>query len=321
MRQAKEDSTCNAERAIDLISGVKELHGFNSQELNKLLKDSDDFTVHCIDEKGSPVKIDVEKLASILPLHLIAVLISSNRDKELFERLLRGIRLLHSLCDLAPRQIKLEQVDIFIEAAFGAVHVTTKFLHIKLSAQQADLSTSLCAAEEQVINYICQQCEASLQFLQSLCQQKVFRERLLRNKSLPQPSAVADVSRLKAKVLSIVLDLLKTALIKDPKHLLSCSDRTCPMGLLQLNAMRLADIFSDDSNFRSYIIASPGRRHHSSPKSPVPARSPGCATARAGGGKGRRWLDQRKEEETAVGEEEEDVARAAAFCSGDTWVL
>ncbi|KAK1560110.1 hypothetical protein Q3G72_022254 [Acer saccharum] len=126
------------------------------------------------------------------------------------------------------------QVDIFIEAAFGAVHVTTKFLHIKLSAQQADLSTSLCAAEEQVINCICQQCEASLQFLQSLCQQKVFRERLLRNK---------------------VLDLLKTALIKDPKHLLSCSDRTCPMGLLQLNAMRLADIFSDDSNFRSYIIA------------------------------------------------------------------
>lgn len=25
------------------------------------------------------------------------------------------------------------------------------------------------------------------------------------------------------------------------------------MGFLQLNAMRLADIFSDDSNFRSYI--------------------------------------------------------------------
>ncbi|KAK0581086.1 hypothetical protein LWI29_009902 [Acer saccharum] len=381
MRQAKEDSTCNADRAIDLISGVKELHGFNSQELNKLLKDSDDFTVHCIDEKGSPVKIDVEKLASILPLHLIAVLISSNRDEELFKHLLRGIRLLHSLCDLAPRQIKLEQillddvkvseqlldlvfyllivlgrsrqdynssspmplvhsalvacslylltgcissqwqdlaqvllahpkVDIFIEAAFGAVHVTTKFLHIKLSAQQADLSTSLCAAEEQVINYICQQCEASLQFLQSLCQQKVFRERLLRNKELcakggvlflsqsilrlnikppfsESSTAVAAVSRLKAKVLSIllnlceaesisyldevaassesldlaksvaleVLDLLKTALIKDPKHLHSCSDRTCPMGLLQLNAMRLADIFSDDSNFRSYITA------------------------------------------------------------------
>ncbi|TXG68954.1 hypothetical protein EZV62_003889 [Acer yangbiense] len=44
-------------------------------------------------------------------------------------------------------------------------------------------------------------------------------------------------------------------------------------------------------------LTAPGRRHHSSAKSTVSARSLGCATARAGGGKGRRWLDQRKEEE------------------------
>ena len=50
-----------------------------------------------------------------------------------------------------------------------------------------------------------------------------------------------------------VLELLKTGLSKDPKHLSASSDRTYPMRLLQLNAMRLADIFSDDSNFRSYI--------------------------------------------------------------------
>lgn len=50
-----------------------------------------------------------------------------------------------------------------------------------------------------------------------------------------------------------VLELLKTGLSKDPKQLTASSDRTYPMGLLQLNAMRLADIFSDDSNFRSYI--------------------------------------------------------------------
>lgn len=65
-----------------------------------------------------------------------------------------------------------------MEAAFGSVHLITKFLHIKLSAQQSDLGP----AEEQKINFICQQCEASLQLLQSLCQQKAFRERLLRNK-------------------------------------------------------------------------------------------------------------------------------------------
>lgn len=50
-----------------------------------------------------------------------------------------------------------------------------------------------------------------------------------------------------------ILELLKTALGRDPRHLTAYSDGTHPMGFLQLNAMRLADIFSDDSNFRSYI--------------------------------------------------------------------
>ena len=56
-------------------------------------------------------QIDVEKLAGFLPLHLIAVLISSDKDEALFKYLLCGLRFLHSLCDLAPRQNKLEQVD------------------------------------------------------------------------------------------------------------------------------------------------------------------------------------------------------------------
>ncbi|XP_044503187.1 nodulin homeobox isoform X2 [Mangifera indica] len=372
MKNDKEEPSSSAEQkqAIDLISAVKEFHGFSSQELNKLLRDTENFIIQCHTEKGSPIKIDMEKVASFLPLHLIAVLISSDRDEALFRYILRGIRLMHSLCDLAPRHVKLEQillddvkvseqlldlvfytlivlghysqeyhnsspillmhstlvacslylltgcistqwqdlvqvllahpkVDIFMDAAFGAVHVIVMFLQIKLSDQLTD---------EQVVNYICQQCEASLQFLQSLCQQKSFREHLLRNKELcgkggvlflaqsilklnilppfvESSTVVASVSRLKAKVLSIllhlceaesisyldevasspgsldlaksvaleVLDLLKTALIKDPKHPSSCSERTYPMGLLQLNAMRLADIFSDDSNFRSYI--------------------------------------------------------------------
>lgn len=53
----------------------------------------------------------MEKFASILPLHIIAVFISSNnKDEELFKYVLQGVRMLHSLCDLAPRQVKLEQV-------------------------------------------------------------------------------------------------------------------------------------------------------------------------------------------------------------------
>ncbi|KAB5569406.1 hypothetical protein DKX38_003199 [Salix brachista] len=364
MRLAKEEPSM-AEQVIDLISAVKELHGLSCQELNKLLRDSENFTVRSHSEKGSTIKIDVEKLAGFLPLHLIAVLMSSDRDESLLRYLLCGIRLLHSLCDLAPRNSKLEQVllddvkvseqlldlvfyllivlsgyrqenriscslllvhsalvasslhllsgcislqwqdlvqvllahpkvDIFMDAAFGAVHVAIRFLQVKLSDQYTGLHVKSPTAE-QIVNYICQQCEASLQILLSLCQQKVFRERLLRNKAIlnlnvtapfvDSFTVVAAISRLKAKVLSIllhlceaesisyldevastpgsldlaksvvleILELLKAALSKDPNYLSPCSDKTFPMGLLLLNAMRLADIFSDDSNFRSFI--------------------------------------------------------------------
>ncbi|XVE50866.1 hypothetical protein DITRI_Ditri01bG0198400 [Diplodiscus trichospermus] len=378
MRQGKEDATCSVEQAIDLISVVKEIHGLNSQELNKLLRDSENFTIHFVTEKGLEIKIDVEKLAGFLPLHLIAVLLSSDRDEALLRYLLCGIRLLHSFCELAPRHTKLEQillddvkvleqlidlvfhvlivlndyrqgihdsspmpllhsalaacslyllsgcissqwqdlalvivahpkVDMFIDVAFRAVHLVVRFLQKKLSTQHSDSFAKSSATAESMVNYLCQQCEASLQFLQSLCQQKPFRERLLRNKELCGKGGIlflarsvlklqspyflesspvtAALSRLKAKVLSIllnlceaesisyldevasspgsldlakavaleVIELLKNRLSKDPKHLSASSDRTCPMGLLQLNAMRLADIFSDDSNFRSYI--------------------------------------------------------------------
>ncbi|XP_015891659.3 nodulin homeobox isoform X1 [Ziziphus jujuba] len=380
MRHSKEEASCSAPQVIDLISAVRELNGLSSQDLNILLRDSENFTVQYVTEKESLLKIDMEKLAASLPLHLIAVLMSSDRDEALLRYLLCGIRFLHSLCDLAPRHAKLEQillddvkvseqlldmtiymlivlacyeqenhnfstlpllhstlvacslhlltacissqwqdlvhvllahpkVDIFMDAAFGAVCVAIKFLEIELSTQHTDFGNKSSLTAEQMVNYLCQQCEASLQFLQSLCQQKLFRERLLSNKELcgkggvlflaqailklndmPMPHfvecarVVAAVSRLKAKVLSIllslceaesisyldevasspgsldlaksvsleILELLKTALGRNPKHT-AYSNRTFPMGFLQLNAMRLADIFSDDSNFRSYI--------------------------------------------------------------------
>ncbi|XP_021896883.1 nodulin homeobox isoform X1 [Carica papaya] len=379
MRHGK-DEACSNEPAIDLISAVKELHGRSSQELNRLLRETENFTIHYIAGKGSSIKIDVEKLAGFLPLHLIAVVMSSDRDETMFKHLLSGIRLLHSLSDLAPRHSKLEQillddvkvseqvldlvfyllivlggyrqehhcssalpllrsaltagslylltgcissqwqnivqvllahpkVDIFMDVAFGAVHTVIRSLQSKLSASHTDHCTELNLAGEHVVNYLCQQGEASLQCLLAMCQQKVFRERLVKNKvfkelcgnggvlflaqsilklSIPpkfieSPILVAAVSRLKAKILSIllhlfeaesvsyldevassgsldlaksvaaeVLELLKTALSKNPNHL-QTSDRTYSMGLLQLNALRLVDILSDDSNFRSYV--------------------------------------------------------------------
>ncbi|GAV79057.1 hypothetical protein CFOL_v3_22522 [Cephalotus follicularis] len=379
MRHGTEELSCSAEQVIDLVTAVKQFHGLSSQELNKLLRDSENFTI-CFNEQGSSIKIDMEKLASFLPLHLIAVLITADSDDSLFKYLLCGMRLLHSLCDLAPRQNKLEQillddvkvseqlldlviyllivlggyrqenpspshvpllhsalvacslysltgfiasqwqdlvqillahpkVDLFMDVAFGAVNVTVQFLHTHLAAQHTKTHLKSSVTAEQMVNYLCHQCEASLQFLQSLCQQKMFRERLLKNKELCEnggilflaqsilklkvtapfivcPTVVASVSRLKAKVLSILLhlceaesisyldevanspgslnlaksvalevfEILKTGLGEDPQqHLSAPSIRTYPMGLLKLNALRLADILSDDSNFRSYI--------------------------------------------------------------------
>lgn len=365
-------------QAIDLTAEVRELQRFNSQELSKLLKDSDNLVLH-ITKNGSSLQIEADKLLRYLPLHLTAVLLSSKRDEASLRYLLSGFRLLYSLCEIASRHPKLEQillddlklseqlldlvfyllilfsaygkehhlsgsvpllysalvacsmylltacvssqwhelayvllahpkVDIFIDAAFGAVRRNINFLHIKLSADEKDIYSNPSLASEKTVYFCCQQCEASLQFLQSLCQHKSFRERVLRNKELcgkggvlrlaqaalkldicpflkESRAVVAAVSRLKARVLSIllylceaesvsyldevasipesldltksvaveVIALSKTMLSRDPEQLGDHCGKTYPMGLLQLNALRLVDIFSDDSNFRSYI--------------------------------------------------------------------
>lgn len=95
----------------------------------------------------------------------------------------------------------VRQVDLFMDAAFGSVRMVVRCLEISLSAYlkkieidcknweslsdyQKELSRDTKETSEQVIYHLCQQCEASLQFLQSLCQQKLFKERLLKNKVL-----------------------------------------------------------------------------------------------------------------------------------------
>ncbi|XP_028756976.1 nodulin homeobox [Neltuma alba] len=374
MRPSKEDPSSSDAQAVDLISTVKELHGLTSQELNRLLRDSENFTIHYQTRKGSTSKIDMEKLAGSLPLHLISVLISSDRDESMMRYMLCGVRLLQSLCDLS-RHSKLEQiflddvkvleqlidlvfyvmivlggyrqeghtlslkhllhsalvacslhlltgfittqwqdivhvllahpkVDIFMDVAFGSVRMVVKFLEIALSVYHEEDFVEPNLTAERVVYFLTQQCEASLQFLLSLCQQKLFKERLLKNKELCGKGSIlflirsilkldiqpyfptrimAALSRLKSKMLSLLLslceaentsyldevasssqsldlaksvalevfDVLKTAFGNDPQNLKS--DKNYPMGFLQLNAMRLADIFSDDSNFRSYM--------------------------------------------------------------------
>ncbi|XP_076883692.1 nodulin homeobox-like [Bidens hawaiensis] len=354
---------------IDLVSAVNELHVFTSQELTNLIRDAadnnnnNDHIIHWTTTNiGSSKQINLETLARHLTWHLNAKLLESKRDQELFRYLLAGIRLLHALCDLAPRNSRLEQVlledvkiseqmfdliffimlvlsgftqdsqlvllhsalltcslylltafvssqwnelaqvllahpkvDIFVFGAFSAVHRHIQFLQVRLTGMQSDLTE---------VNRLCQHCEASLQFLQSLCQQRFFRERLVKNKDLCEEGGIlllahdimklpfcedsylmAVVSRLKSKILSIllhlcevesvsfldavasttkglnlakstvsqVLELLRTMFRGDLNGLVTSLDKIYPRGLLQLNAMRLTDILSDDSNFRSYI--------------------------------------------------------------------
>ncbi|KAM7278809.1 hypothetical protein ACFE04_005943 [Oxalis oulophora] len=373
MRLSNEDN----ERLLDLVTAVKEFHRFDSEQLFKLLNDSNDSMLHCVNDKGLDIQIDVERLAGFLPLHLISLIITAKHDESLFKHLLSGMRLFVSLNGLASRNAKLEQillddvnvaeevinlvsyllvilgsyrqetsdpspvpllhsvlvavglhllsgcvsshlqdlaqillvhpkVNVFMDVAFGAINVAVHFLQIKLMAKYENFCTIPGLTAEQIVDFLCQQCEASIQFLQLLCQQKIFRERLLKHKELcinggvlfliqsilklkiapvyfAYPTVVAAVSRMKARILSFLLhlcesdtvsfldevaksprslslaksvalevfDLIKTGLCNQPKQ----SDRIYPMGFLQLNALRVADIFSDDSNFRSFITS------------------------------------------------------------------
>ncbi|KAI3800970.1 hypothetical protein L1987_29070 [Smallanthus sonchifolius] len=203
--------------------------------------------------------------------------------------------------ELAPVLLAHPKVDEFVFGSFAAVHKDIQFIQVRLSGQNSSTDVQSNLAE---VKRLCQHCEASLQFLQSLCQQRFFRERLVKNKDLCEDGGIlllahdimklpfcedsylmAVYSRLKSKVLSIVLhlcevesvsfldvaasttrglnlakstisqvlELLKIIFRGDLNGLASFSDKTYPRGLLQLNAMRLTDILSDDSNFRSYI--------------------------------------------------------------------
>ncbi|AQK48720.1 Putative homeodomain-like transcription factor superfamily protein [Zea mays] len=96
---------------IDMVSAVEELSGLSSKELNEMLKESDNFVLQSKAEGGGPKQtlVDMEKLVSSLPLHLIAVCLELRQGPDL-TYVLRGMRFLHSLSDLASRHTRLEQV-------------------------------------------------------------------------------------------------------------------------------------------------------------------------------------------------------------------
>ncbi|KAE8773744.1 nodulin homeobox-like [Hordeum vulgare] len=358
---------------IDMVSAVQELSGLTTRELSDMLKESDSFVLRSKADGGGPEQVDMEKLVSSLPLHLLAASLDAGRGSDL-TYVLRGVRFLHCLSELATRHTKLEQVllddvklaeqvmdliffvlsilshwkkedhlgaspfihsslvaaslhlmtsyfssqwhelvhillthpkvDIFMDVAFDSLHEDTRLLSVRLST----LGTKAFPVgpfDSQLTYFICQQCEASLQFLLSLCQQKLFRDRILKNKELCRNGGIlslsftilklgvpewlkgstdiaSSISRQKAKILSIllqlcesesisyldevatlpksmqlgleVLDLLKTAFGRKQKPAAGSHDKSYPMGSVLISALRLVDVFSDDSNFRSSFI-------------------------------------------------------------------
>ena len=75
------------------------------------------------------------------------------------------------------------QVDIFMDVAFDSLHEDVRLLSFRLSSMGFG-SIPIGSLECRLTHFICQQCEASLQFLLLLCQQKLFRDRILKNKVL-----------------------------------------------------------------------------------------------------------------------------------------
>ncbi|CAN6363585.1 unnamed protein product [Urochloa humidicola] len=362
---------------IDMVSAIEELSGLTTKELSEMLKESDSFVLQSKTEDRGPKQVDMEKLVSSLPLHLLAVCLELGQGSDV-AYVLRGVRFLHSLCELASRHTRLEQVllddvklseqvmdliffllsilahrkkennfgasplvhaslvaaslhlltsyfssqwhelvhillahpkvDIFMDVAFDSLHEDVRLLSIRLSTMGLSV-TPVGSLECRLAHFICQQCEASLQFLLLLCQQKLFRDRILKNKELSRNGGilslshtilklvvpeclkgstdlVASVSRLKAKILSIllqlceaesvsyldevatspnsmqlgqtlaleVLNLLKTAFGRKQKITTDSHNKSYPMGSVLISALRLVDVFSDDSNFRSSFM-------------------------------------------------------------------
>jgi hypothetical protein len=75
------------------------------------------------------------------------------------------------------------QVDIFMDVAFDSLHEDVRLLSFRLSSMSFG-SIPIGSLECRLAHFICQQCEASLQFLLLLCQQKLFGDRILKNKVL-----------------------------------------------------------------------------------------------------------------------------------------
>ncbi|KAL0730591.1 hypothetical protein Bca4012_026684 [Brassica carinata] len=199
--------------AKHLIPAVNGLHWRDSREIHKLLNDNKDFCIYYHNGK----KLSVEKLAGALPVHLLAAIKANDRDEN-FENMLSGIRLLHTLCELTSRHSKLDQVLL------DDVVLSAKMVDLVIYTMESWKSDNDSLVEATMV-------ASTLHLLHGFISpefQDIFFVLLAHSK---------------------VLELLKLSLFGSPND---SDSPDYPMGFLLLNAMRLADVFSDDSNFRCF---------------------------------------------------------------------
>ncbi|KAI4969068.1 hypothetical protein ZWY2020_046398 [Hordeum vulgare] len=299
--QKKQSEACR--KMIDMVSAVQELSGLTTRELSDMLKESDSFVLRSKPEGGGPEQVlldDVKLAEQVMDLIFFVLSILSHWKKEDH---LGASPFIHSSLVAASLHLMTSyfssqwhelvhillthpKVDIFMDVAFDSLHEDTRLLSVRLST----LGTKAFPVgpfDSQLTYFICQQCEASLQFLLSLCQQKLFRDRILKNKKwrytvtlfilklgVPEwlkgsTDIASSISRQKAKILSILLQLCESESIsylgevatlprayrfEGNKTCCRSHDKSYPMGSVLISALRLADVFSDDSNFRSSFI-------------------------------------------------------------------
>ncbi|XP_044971166.1 nodulin homeobox isoform X2 [Hordeum vulgare subsp. vulgare] len=318
---------------IDMVSAVQELSGLTTRELSDMLKESDSFVLRSKPEGGGPEQVDMEKLVSSLPLHLLAASLDAGRGSDL-TYVLRGVRFLHCLSELATRHTKLEQVllddvklaeqvmdliffvlsilshwkkedhlgaspfihsslvaaslhlmtsyfssqwhelvhillthpkvDIFMDVAFDSLHEDTRLLSVRLSTLGTKAFPELCrnggilSLSFTILKLgVPEWLKGSTDIASSISRQKAkilsILLQLCESESISYLDEVATLPKSMQLGLE-VLDLLKTAFGRKQKPAAGSHDKSYPMGSVLISALRLVDVFSDDSNFRSSFI-------------------------------------------------------------------
>ncbi|XP_021995726.1 nodulin homeobox-like [Helianthus annuus] len=107
-----DEQPCREEMSpqLDLTLAVKELHALSSKDLGELIRDAEDGIVKYVKQDGSSLEISVEILARHLVKYIMEHLIPSKVNEENFKHMLSGLRLLHTLCDIACHHSTLAQV-------------------------------------------------------------------------------------------------------------------------------------------------------------------------------------------------------------------